>query len=354
MSKIIGTCLGEYVKEEDVFYDPLTDIYKIKAGDRLVEIDGHALQSESLRTLQEALSNVDDENIKIDMLGSWAKARSNPTYIDSNSTFIDTQVPYTAKEITDKLQEAVSNLSSKTSAAGLAAGAPFDSQSQDPLRARVEAAGAYVRPADPGSWSVRFTDKAAEKLRANSVYGLGSAQAHTSAPWDDPLAADLTKAQNTVACIDMPDYRPDYNPNARVDIYYHDRFPSIPFKSIIEDAIELLNKNKNLHISKISLHNEKFSNYDISLTFSADHPTSPGLRKVLEVLFTHTAFDRAYKTDLDKNAGLRAKLDTNTYMKLRIAFLLYEALKLNDADAKKIHLDIFRIFASDTRPNFHI
>lgn len=396
MSKIIGKCLGEYIKEEDVLYDPLKDTYKIKAGDRIVEIPGHVLQSENLRTLKEALSNVDDENIKMDMLGSWAKAN---------------QTPHTAKEIVDQMQEAVEklnrlentldddldtkyrrtylgdwgeragkadNLSSKTSGSAGAAGAPFDSQSFDPLRARVEAAGteagawrmnglgASVRPVDTGDWSVRISDKAtqkitgaktygdaARKLTANSVYGVGTAS-HTSAPWDDPLKGQIDKANNTVACMDKPEMRPDYNPNAEVKVYYHDRFPSIPIRSIIDDAIELLNNKKKLHISKISFHNEKFSDQDYRLAISSLFPTNVVLRKTLEVVINHRAFDRAYKTELDEYAGLKARLDTNTYIKLRIAFLLYEAIKLRDEDARKISLDIFRIMGSDTRPDFTI
>lgn len=363
MSKIIGTCLGEYVKEGDVLYDPQTDTYKIKAGDRLVEIDGHVLQSESLRTLQEALSNVDDENIKIDMLGSWAKdldAKYRRTYLGEWGPDKADEAK-TAVETAAEAEAEARAKSSKTAAAKLAAGAPFDSQSQDPLRARVEAAGASagawcidglgasVRPVDAGDWSVRFTDKAAEKLRANSVYGVGTAS-HTSAPWDDPLKDQIDKANNTVACCDLPEYKPDYNPNDRVKVYYHDRFPSIPIRSIIDDAIELLNNKKNLHISKISFSQ---SHPDFRLAISSRIPERPGYIKTLEVAINHTAFDRAYKTELDGYAKLKARLDTNTYIKLRIAFLLYQALKLRDEDARKISLDIFRIIGSDTRPGFH-
>jgi len=383
MSKIIGTCLGEYVKEGDVLYDPQTDTYKIKAGDRLVEIDGHVLQSESLRTLQEALSNVDDENIKIDMLGSWAKdldAKYRRTYLgdwgpdrtDEAKTAVEAAAEAEAEarakarfaEARARMSEAKA-MSSKTAAAAGPAGAPFDSQSFDPLRARVEAEtdsgawkidglGARIRPVDTGDWNVRFTDKAAEKLRENSVYGSGVGTAsHTSAPWDDPLKDQIDKASNTVACCDLPELKPDYNPNDKVKVYYHDRFPSIPIRSIIDDAIELLNNKKNLHISKISLHNEKFSDKDYRLAISSRIPERPGYIKTLEVAINHTAFDRAYKTELDGYAKLKARLDTNTYIKLRIAFLLYQALKLRDEDARKISLDIFRIIGSDTRPGFH-
>ncbi len=231
----------------------------------------------------------------------------------------------------------------------------------DPLRARVEAAGASagawrldglgasVRPVDTGDWSVRFTDKAAEKLRTNSVYGssLGTA-GHTSAPWDDPLAADIANARNTIACIDMPELKPYYDPNAAPRVYYHDRYPSIPVRAIIDDAIELLNKKKNLHITKISFSQ---SHPEFFLAISSNHPYDPGSRKVLEVSIHHSAFDRV-KQEIDDYAGLKAKLDTNTYIKLRIAFLLYEALKLRDRDALEISLNIFKVHGSVTRPNF--
>lgn len=414
MSKIIGKCLGEYIKEDDVFYDPLTDTYKIKAGEKIMEIPGYALQSESIRTLQDALSNVDDENIKTDLVGSWAKARSNP----------DTSSIYTAKEISEKMQEAVTGLkqhprlidddldakyrkiylgdwgpsvsgeaktaleiaaeteakararAGKTSAAG----ASFDSQAFDPLRVRVEAGGysldgrcsapsaartAVYDASGYAAQDIALTEAAqkvtgdktygdaARKLRANSVYGssLGSAQAHTSAPWDDPLTTVLANDKNTVACMDMPEYSPDYNPSAQTKVYYHDRYPSIPIRSIIDDAIELLNKNKNLHISKISFSQSHPRFY---LTISSLFPTNVVLRKTLEMVINHEAFDRAYKTELDEYAGLKARLDTNTYIKLRIAFLLYEAIKLRDEDARKISLDIFRIIGSNTRPDFTI
>ena len=67
----------------------------------------------------------------------------------------------------------------------------------------------------------------------------------------------------------------------------------------------------------------------------------------LVVLIKHTVFDRAHKTDVDMHAGLMAKLDTNTYIKLRIAFLLYEALKTCEYDKHQMDSDIFKILYSD-------
>ena len=128
----------------------------------------------------------------------------------------------------------------------------------------------------------------------------------------------------------------------------------MPVEAIIDDAIELLNEKKDLHISKISFQTEKLGDNEVSIAFAADHPTDPRLRKILEVIFTMKAFDRAHKTDVDRCARLKARLDTNTFIKLRIAYLLYQALKLNDADARRISLDVFRISSSRTRRDFDI
>ena len=146
----------------------------------------------------------------------------------------------------------------------------------------------------------------------------------------------------------MPELKPYYDPNAAPRVYYHDRYPSIPVQAIIDDAIELLNKNKKLHITKISFSQ---SHPEFFLAISSSHPHDPESRKVLEVSIHHSAFDRT-KQEIDDYAGLKAKLDTNTYIKLRIAFLLYEALKLRDEDALELSLNIFKVHGSVTRPNF--
>ena len=65
------------------------------------------------------------------------------------------------------------------------------------------------------------------------------------------------------------------------------------------------------------------------------------------VVIKRTAFDRAHKTDIDDSARLMAKLDTNTYIKLRIAFLLFEALKTCEYNKHQMDSDIFEILYSD-------
>jgi hypothetical protein len=91
---------------------------------------------------------------------------------------------------------------------------------------------------------------------------------------------------------------------------------------------------------------------EVSLAFSADD-RKPGFRKTLEVTFPHKAFER-FTHDLDRYAGLKAKWDTNTYIKMRIAYLLLQAIKLRQEEAETLKLDIIKIFTSSARPTFTI
>ena len=73
--------------------------------------------------------------------------------------------------------------------------------------------------------------------------------------------------------------------------------------------------------------------------------------KIIECVFTKKAFDRM-SSEIDKHAKLKARLDTNTFLKLRIAFLLYEAQKLGKRDAQLVNLDVFRIVSSSSHAIF--
>ena len=148
-----------------------------------------------------------------------------------------------------------------------------------------------------------------------------------------------------VACMDLPKPTPYYDPSATPTIYYNDRFPSMPASCIIDEAIKLLNTKKNLHMTKISV-NQIFEGFKILIR--SDMPFVQGLEKTLTVVIKHASFDRAHRTDIDKFAGLKAKLDTDTYIKLRIAFLLFEALKV-DNNNKSIDSDIFEVVSSNVR-----
>ena len=149
---------------------------------------------------------------------------------------------------------------------------------------------------------------------------------------------------NVVACMDLPKPTPYYDPNAVPKVYYNDRFPSKRSGDIIDEAIELLNAKKDLRMTKVDI-NQVFEGFKLRL--HSDLPAVRGMGKTLVVLIKHSAFDRAHKTDIDVHAGLMAKLDTNTYIKLRIAFLLYEALKTCGYNKQSMDSDIFEIIYSD-------
>lgn len=152
-----------------------------------------------------------------------------------------------------------------------------------------------------------------------------------------------------VACMDLPKPTPYYDPSAAPTIYYNDRFPSVPARTIIDEAIKLLSVKKNLHMTKISV-DQIFEGFKILIR--SDMPFVPGSDKTLIVMIKHAAFDRAHRTDIDDFAGLKAKLDTDTYIKLRIAFLLFEALKADDCNKPNIDSDLCDVICFDSKVRF--
>ena len=163
-------------------------------------------------------------------------------------------------------------------------------------------------------------------------------------PTDILYRGAIDPRDTVVACMDLPKPTPYYDPNATPTIYHHDRFPSMPASSIIDEAIKLLNAKKNLHMTKLS----QFQIFEgFKILIRSDTPVVRGMSKTLLILIKHAAFDRAHRTDIDMQAGLKAKLDTDTYVKLRIAFLLFEALKTNEYDKQQMNSDIFEVISSN-------
>lgn len=163
-------------------------------------------------------------------------------------------------------------------------------------------------------------------------------------PIDALYRGAMDPRDNAAARVDMPKPTPDYDPNAAPKVYFNGRFPSKRSVDIIDEAIDLLNAKKNVNMAKVSVE-PVFEGF--RLRAHSDTPTFKGMGKTLIVLIKRTAFDIAHKTDVDNNARLMAKLDANTYIKLRIAFLLYEALKTCEYDKHQMDSDIFKILYSD-------
>lgn len=172
----------------------------------------------------------------------------------------------------------------------------------------------------------------------------GNGYASNCDPIDALYRGAIDPRDNVVACMEMPKLTPYYDPKATPKIYYNDRFPSMRSVDIIDEAIKLLNAKKNLRMTKISIESV-FEGF--RLRAHSDMPAARGMGKTLAVLIKHTAFDRAHMTDIDAQARLMAKLDTDTYIKLRIAFLLYEALKTCEFNKQSMDSDIFEILYSD-------
>lgn len=234
---------------------------------------------------------------------------------------------------------------------------------------KIKAGGRIV---EVDAWALKQAyniDKVEEALRdssehlknvlLDSIIRIGGKL--VNCPWDDDRYRDIylrsiqdpidalyrgaiDPRDNVVACAEMPKPTPYYDPSAMPKVYYNERFPSKRSGDIIDEAIELLNAKKDLRMTKTSIE-QVFEGFKLRL--HSDRPAAWGMGKNLVVLIKHTVFDRAHKTDLDMHAGLMAKLDTNTYIKLRIAFLLYEALKTCGYNKQSMDSDIFEILYSD-------
>ena len=197
------------------------------------------------------------------------------------------------------------------------------------------------RPVDDPLDNVKADNN--EKLHSSAWDSLYR-QLEPNDPTDTLYRGMPDPADTMVACMDLPEPKPYYDPSAAPTVYHYNRFPSVPASTIISEAIKLLNAKKNLNLS-ITTIDQVFEGF--KLMIYSDTPVARGLNETSVVLIKHAAFDRAYKTDIDMYAGLKAKLDTDTYIKLRIAFLLYEALKTSEYDKQQMNSDIFEIIYSD-------
>lgn len=164
-------------------------------------------------------------------------------------------------------------------------------------------------------------------------------------PIDALYRGAIDPRDTVVACMELPEPTPYYDPSADDPsaapiVYYNDRFPSVPASTIISEAIKLLNAKKNLNLTNTII-DQVFEGFKLSIRF--DMPFVPGSKKTLIVMIKHAAFDRAQRTDIDNFAGLMAKLDTDTYIKLRIAFLIFEALKIDGCNKPNIDSDLCNV-----------
>ena len=156
----------------------------------------------------------------------------------------------------------------------------------------------------------------------------------------DKLKAALAAWQDMRTCLNTYEDKPK--------VYYQPRYPSKPPMVIIEEALELLNSKKHLGIKKIELSKTYDSAIRLTLS-SAAAAKIPGYKRVLSVWIEYKAFDRTYNMETDRDAGLTARLDTDTYIRLRIAFLINQALKRAETLALCTDLSVFKVIGSFDR-----
>ena len=156
----------------------------------------------------------------------------------------------------------------------------------------------------------------------------------------DKLKVALAAWQDMRTCLNTYEDKPK--------VYYQPRYPSKPPMTIIEEALELLNSKKHLGIGNIEL--SKVDNSTIRLTLSSVAAAKiPGYKRVLSVWIEYKAFDRTYNMETDRDAGLTARLDTDTYIRLRLAFLINKALKRAETLALCTDLSVFKVIGSFDR-----
>ena len=184
-------------------------------------------------------------------------------------------------------------------------------------------------------------EKELRDLAAQSGMALTAIQVPESA--SSRIKDTLAAWKDTRTLLSPYDY--GYEPK----VYYQPRYPSKPPMVIIEEALELLNSKKHLGIKKIEISKEFDST--IRLTLSSDTSAErPDYSRVLSVYIDYKAFDRTYKMETDEEAGLMTKLDTDTYIKLRLAFLINQALKRVPPIALCTDLGAFKVIGSYDMP----
>lgn len=191
--------------------------------------------------------------------------------------------------------------------------------------------------------TIRLGGRLADDLGSNTAV-CGNGYTSSYDPIDALYRGAMDPRGNVVACVDLPKFTPDYNPNAAPKAYFDDRFPFKRSGDIVGEAIELLNAKKDPHMTEVDI-SRVFEGF--KLRSHSDLPITRGLGKNSAVLIKRAAFDGAHKTDVDDNARLMAKLGADACVKLRIAFLLYEALKTCEYDRHQMDSDIFKILYSD-------
>jgi len=123
-------------------------------------------------------------------------------------------------------------------------------------------------------------------------------------------------------------------------------------RTIIDAAFEILKRKKQVNViwhKEYVEHDPVSLRNDFRITYSICVPQAPGayLETVVEVLLLHDAFTLTVDP-VDDEAKLHENLDINTYIILRIAYLLYSAFKNGKVGSNRF----LRVFGFTKHPRF--
>lgn len=287
----VGKCMGEDIYAKDVIYDPESGKYKIRMKDgQILVADPSVMQT------------------KVDI--PYKDLGKDKSFDDWYKTYAGTRV------------------------AGVTAhyGKASDSQSKASVHVRTKNKSYY-------DWNDgKYVD--------------------TGKPWEDPLKNAHDKASNTVACTDIPPSwaKGGFDLQGKPEVYFHDRWPKKPANVLVDEAIALLRDNKHIDIcirSKDCNMDYRGKHQSVYLSYQINRQYAPnsGKRIVVDVELKQRAFDRI-NIELDRYARLRGKWNTDTYITARIAYILMEAAKLTDGDARDYTSDLLNILGHNTSPYF--
>ena len=300
---IFNSSTGQTVRVKNIMRDPVSLHTNVEYTDGIVEAYNE-LNFPEAKDIQVGMTRT--------QVAMKLNTKANSSHI-TNGSFIDTGVPVRSGVSSQAAGAGFPYARAGKASETIVVGNSWSNDSA--LRRQMEAAGACVHK----GWET------------------------ISVPWGDPLAAEKSKADNRYADV------------YEGEIFYHTVFPDMPARKIIEEAKKILETKKNIRFGKFSIQAEGSGDSKVyRVIYSVLNCVGQDLDqgKLIEVLIPMKTFKR-HKNKIDEYAKLRGNLDTNTYIILRIAYLLLKLTQMNSRDVDQIQTDLITVIGHTTKPIFH-
>ncbi len=304
--------LKDYIEEvrKNIYYDPLSDTYKIKVGDKIVVIPDYIMRAENANFLEKGVDGIEDERVR-KILG------------------LDTKFPQI--DYTDSRLYEIGTSFGQGS--GVCVGPQGPGVYAD-IKASLYSKSKYADTNSTGASS------------HNQGWHVAAGGYHGCYQWEATLLEQ--KAEDRIACTECDNVLRPFTEGFEVKVYYHDRYAGIPWNLLVDEAVKLLRTKKNMDIH-IKYKCAKSDGAEVS--YEVYSGTNSSKRVIACILLTPKAFDRRYTTVVDDFAMLMRKFDTHTYIMLRIAYILGFIYKLEDSAALKMPLPEVKVLRHITTPN---